>query len=88
MSKIPTSCGALAFALATQALAVSVASSAPAQQPGQPGQQELRQQRRAEKLAKPVFQRLPWRTDFEAAKQEARERDTLLLTYFTRSYAP
>ncbi|MGE3352943.1 MAG: hypothetical protein AB7O84_14485 [Planctomycetota bacterium] len=60
----------------------------PAPAPTQgPDQTEL-VKRRAEKLAKPVFQNAAWRTDFDAARKEAQDRDTLLLTYFTRSYSP
>ncbi|GAB4148657.1 MAG: hypothetical protein Fur0037_16980 [Planctomycetota bacterium] len=49
-------------------------------------QEELRK-RRAEKLAKPVFAKAAWRTDYDAARKEARETGKLILVYFTRSYA-
>lgn len=44
-------------------------------------------QQREEKLAKPVFQNAAWRTDYDAARAEAKKDGKLILTYFTRSYA-
>lgn len=52
-----------------------------------PAQDDLKA-KRAEKLAKPVFQKAAWHTDYDAARAEAKEHDKLLLVYFTRSYAP
>ena len=69
--------GAL-VALAFSALLVPAAA--------QKSQQELAELR-AEKLAKPVFARVPWRLDFDAAKAEAKADGKLLFAYFTRSYA-
>jgi hypothetical protein len=57
-----------------------------AQRPQQ-SQEELIQ-RRAEKLAKPVFQKAPWMFDYDAARAKAKEEGKLLFTYFTRSYSP
>ena len=42
---------------------------------------------RKEKLAKEVFQKAPWRFDFDAARKEAKESGKPLFVYFTRSYA-
>ena len=60
--------------------------AAPAAQGQAPSQEDL-VQRRTAKLAKPVFQSAAWLTDFDAAKQQAKEQQKLILTYFTRSYA-
>lgn len=45
-------------------------------------------ERRATALAKPVFQTLPWHTDFAAAKEQAAATGKLIFAYFTRSYSP
>ena len=58
----------------------------PAQPAQGPSQEELKQ-RLAEKLAKPVFQKAAWLTDYDAARKQAAADDKLLLVYFTRSYA-
>lgn len=68
------------------ALPLKAVKIAPAAQGQAPSQEDL-VQRRTAKLAKPVFQRAAWLTDFDAAKQQAREQQKLILTYFTRSYA-
>ena len=60
-----------------------VAPTAPAQEPSQ---DELKQ-KRADKLAKPVFQKAPWLFDYDAAKAQAKKEGKLVLAYFTRSYA-
>ena len=55
------------------------------------GQQKSQAQLEAlrdEKLAKPVFQRVAWQTDFDAARKQAAESDKPIFAYFTRSYAP
>lgn len=44
--------------------------------------------KRDRKLASEVFQRNPWVSDFDQARETAREKDALLFAYFTRSYAP
>jgi hypothetical protein len=57
------------------------------QESAAPTQAELTELR-SHKLAKPVFKNAAWRTDFDAAKAEAKKNHKLLLAYFTRSYAP
>ncbi len=42
---------------------------------------------RAAKLARPVFTRAEWVTNYEAARAKAKREDKLILAYFTRSYA-
>ncbi len=44
--------------------------------------------RRAKKLAKPFVTSAPWMLDYDKARAAAREEGKMLLTYFTRSYAP
>lgn len=51
------------------------------------GQEEL-QQKRQQKLDKPVFKRAAWLADYDAARAQAKQSGTLLLVLFTRSYAP
>lgn len=53
----------------------------------QPTQAELKEWR-SKKLARPVFQNAAWRTDFDAAKAEAKQAHKLMFVYFTRTYAP
>lgn len=50
-------------------------------------QVELRA-KRAEKLAKPVFKLADWVMDYDEARARATAEGKLILTYFTRSYAP
>jgi hypothetical protein len=42
---------------------------------------------REQKLAKEVFQKAPWVTDYDKAREQAKKENKLLFTYFTRSYA-
>lgn len=51
-----------------------------------PSQAELVEMR-TKKLAKPVFQKAPWVTDYDQARRQAKQEGKLLFTYFTRSYA-
>ncbi len=67
-------------------LAALLASLLPAQNRPQPSQEDLKQ-KRSEKLAKDVFKKAPWLTDFDAAREQAKKEGKLLFTYFTRSYA-
>jgi hypothetical protein len=53
----------------------------------QPPSQEQLTKLRAEKLAKPVFTKAPWVTDYDKAREQAKKENKLLFTYFTRSYA-
>ncbi len=48
-------------------------------------QEELRR-RHAGKLESAFLQANPWLTDFDQAKEAARNPDRLILAYFTRSY--
>lgn len=66
------------------ALACALAPSPSAQSPNQ----EKLAAQRAKKLAKPVFKRASWITDFAAARTKAAAEKKFLLTYFTRSYSP
>ncbi len=68
------------------ALAALLATLLPAQNRPQPDQETL-QKLRTEKLAKPVFQKAAWVTDYDAAREQAKKENKLLFTYFTRSYA-
>jgi hypothetical protein len=56
-------------------------------QPPSPPSQEQLVKLRAEKLAKPVFTKAPWVTDYDKAREQAKKENKLLFTYFTRSYA-
>jgi hypothetical protein len=42
---------------------------------------------RTEKLAKEVFKKADWVTDFDKARAQAKQSGKLLFTYFTRSYS-
>jgi hypothetical protein len=42
---------------------------------------------RAEKLAKPVFQKAAWIADYDEARAQAKKDGKLIFAYFTRSYA-
>ena len=44
-------------------------------------------ERRAEKLKKPFLTHAPWTTDYDAARQRAKDQNKLIFAYFTRSYA-
>jgi hypothetical protein len=44
-------------------------------------------QLRTEKLAKEVFTKAAWFTDYDKARAEAKKSGKLLFTYLTRSYA-
>ena len=50
-------------------------------------QGELEAQR-AKKLAKPVFKLANWVMDYDEARTRAKAEGKLILTYFTRSFAP
>lgn len=65
-------------------IAALLASLLPAQ--NQKSQEELTKLR-AEKLAKPVFTKAPWLTDYDQAREQAKKEHKLLFAYFTRSYA-
>jgi hypothetical protein len=67
-------------------VAALLATLLPAQNRQGPSQEEL-QKKRTEKLAKPVFEKAPWVTDFDKAREQAKKENKLLFTYFTRSYA-
>ena len=67
-------------------LAALLASLLPAQNRTPPSQDELKQ-KRTEKLAKEVFKKATWVTDFDEARALAKKEGKLLFTYFTRSYA-
>ena len=67
------------------ASALALAAVLPAQRAQ--GADDLRKKRDAE-LKKPVFQKAPWLSDYDAARAQARKDDKLLLGYFTRSYLP
>ncbi len=51
-------------------------------------QTEVLEQRRNEKLGKPVFARAEWLADYDAALARAAKDGKLVLLYFTRSFAP
>jgi len=84
----------LTLTLTMAVLAFAAASSAQAperpashDEAAQPSQDELKVLR-SQKLARPVFKNAAWRTDFDAAKAEAKKDHKLVLVYFTRSYSP
>jgi len=56
-------------------------------QGGGPDQATLQKWREA-KLAEPWLKKAAWFTDYDQARQAARDGRKLILTYFTRSYAP
>jgi hypothetical protein len=60
-------------------IAALLASLLPAQNRPQKSQEELKQLRE-EKLAKPVFQKAPWLTDFDKAREQAKKENKLLFT--------
>ena len=49
--------------------------------------QESLKAKRAEKLAKPVFQNAKWELDYDKARETAKKQGKWVLAYFTRSYA-
>lgn len=53
-----------------------------------PEDQEALKAKRAEKLAKPVFQKAKWQLDYDQARAAAKQQGKWVLAYFTRSYAP
>lgn len=67
-------------------LAALLGALLPAQNRQQPSQEQLTQLR-ADKLAKPVFQKAPWVMDYDKAREQAKKDGKLLFAYFTRSYA-
>ncbi|HEX5052190.1 MAG TPA: hypothetical protein VFZ65_10490 [Planctomycetota bacterium] len=67
-------------------VAALLASLLPAQQRPTPSQQDL-QKMRAEKLAKPVFEKANWIADYDKARETAKKQGKLIFAYFTRSYA-
>lgn len=67
-------------------LAALLATLLPAQNRPQPSQDDLKTLRK-EKMAKPVFQKAAWVTDYDKAREQAKKENKLLFTYFTRSYA-
>lgn len=44
--------------------------------------------KRDAKLAEPWLKKAAWFTDFDAARQAARDQRKLIFAYFTRSYSP
>ena len=50
-------------------------------------QEELKKRYQA-KLGEAWIKANPWHTDYQAAKDEAFEKDKLLFVYFSRSYSP
>jgi hypothetical protein len=73
------------IAAAAAALLVAGAASA-AQTPQQPTQEELIAKREA-KLALPFIEFGGWVTDYDRARELAREQDKPIFVYFSRSYA-
>ena len=67
-------------------LAALLGALLPAQNRPQATQEELTKLR-TEKLAKPVFKKAAWLTDYDKARAQAKQANKLLFTYFTRSYA-
>jgi hypothetical protein len=55
--------------------------------PAQQKSQDELKAARAEKLAKPVFQKAEWVTDFDKARAAAGKSGKPIFAYFTRSYA-
>jgi hypothetical protein len=55
--------------------------------PAQNAEQDKLVELRAQKLAKPVFQKAPWVTDYDKAREQAKKENKLIFAYFTRSYA-
>ena len=53
----------------------------------QRSQPEMLEQR-SKKLAKPFVTSEPWMLEYDEARAYAKKQDKILLTYFTRSYAP
>jgi hypothetical protein len=67
-------------------IAALLASLLPAQAPPAKSQEELTKLR-AEKLAKEVFTKAPWSTDYDKVREQAKKESKLIFGYFTRSYA-
>jgi hypothetical protein len=67
-------------------VAALLASLLPAQNAPEPTPEELTA-KRTEKLAKPVFTKAPWVTDYDQAREQAKKENKLVFAYFTRSYA-
>src|SRR5262249_12453040 len=87
------SAGALALVTSTTTLpaqepAPPAAGAVLTAQQGPPQSVAELRQKRAEKLALPVFKNAAWLFDYDAARARAKQEGKLLLVYFTRSYAP
>lgn len=87
----PTSILPLAALLAALLPAQTPEPAKPAQpvqraQPAPKTPEELTKLR-AEKLAKPVFQKAAWIADYDEARAQAKKDGKLIFAYFTRSYA-
>ena len=67
------------------AVLTGLCTALPAQ--NQPPSQEQLVKLRSEKLAKEVFTKANWITDYDKARAEAKKSGKLLFTYFTRSYS-
>lgn len=75
----------LVAALPAVVLAALHAVSLPAQEPPRADQRQL-VERRARKLAQPVFQKADWLTDYDQARARAKEEGKLVFACFTRSH--
>ncbi|GAB4139069.1 MAG: hypothetical protein Fur0037_05120 [Planctomycetota bacterium] len=49
--------------------------------------QEQLEERRAAKMALPVFKKAAWTFDYDKARADAKKSGKLIFAYFTRSYA-
>lgn len=74
--------------LAAAALALTPIATAQGDTDKPTATQEVLSERRAQKLAKPVFENADWVREFGAAQTRAAIEKKFILAYFTRSYAP
>jgi hypothetical protein len=73
-----------ALPAAVAALLVLTPTPAPCQQKG--GAESL-EQKLEKTLKEPFFQKAPWITDYDKAREESKKRGKPIFAYFTRSYA-
>lgn len=66
---------------------LSAALTAQGQTPPPPPSQEQLQKLRQEKLAKEVFTKANWITDYDKVRSEAKATSKPIFAYFTRSYS-
>jgi hypothetical protein len=84
MPNLPAIVRSVALPASVAAVLLLTPASAPCQQKG--GAESL--EAKLEKtLKEPFFQKAPWITDYDKAREESKKRGKPIFAYFTRSYA-